>query len=72
MCVQQHPLAQSFKVHEFYHDGFIKNVLMHKCSSTGGSFNLRILYYCVCVHLSVICDSPLNVFEGVEDIKINA
>ena len=45
--------------------------LLHECPSTGGSFNLRVFYYCVCVHHSVICDSPLNVFGGVEDIKKN-
>ena len=70
MCAAH--LAQGFQVHEFYHDCYIKNVLLHECPSTGGSFNLKVLYFRACVHHSVICDSPLNVFGGVKDIKINA
>lgn len=56
---------KSLKAYKFYYDGFVKNVWLYECPSTGDSLNLRVLYFRTYVHHSLTCNSPLNVFVSL-------
>lgn len=56
---------KSLKAYKFFYDGFVKNVWVYECPSTGDSLNLRVLYFRAYVHHSLTCESPLQVFVSL-------
>ena len=53
------------KAYKFYCDGFVKNIWVYECLPTGGTLNLRELYFQSYVHHSLTCNSPLNIFVSL-------
>ena len=51
---------QSLKAYKFFHDGFVRNVWVHRFPSMD-----NLLYFCEFVHHSLSCEALLEVFVAL-------